>query len=56
MRTVVVQSVKTVATTDTSGDVDVVVVQPQPEIVTVEMPQTSVVEVVTAGPAGPAGP
>lgn len=55
-RTVIVQTVKTVATPNQSGDVDVVVVQPQPNVVAVEMPQTSVVEVVTAGPQGPAGP
>lgn len=54
-RTVVIQSVKTVATNNTSGDVDVVVVQPQPNVVTVELPQTQIVEVVAAGPAGTAG-
>lgn len=58
-RTVVIQTVKTVATPNTSGDVDVVVVQPRPNTVAVELPQTSVVEVVAVGPqgiAGPAGP
>lgn len=55
-RSVIIETVKTVATPDTSGDADVVVVQPQPNVVAVELPQTSVVEVVMAGPTGPVGP
>lgn len=43
-KTVVIEEIKTVAA-ETQGDVDVLVVQPQPSVVTVPLPERTVVEV-----------
>lgn len=44
-KTVVIEEVQTVTTENTQGDVEIVVVQPQANIVAVSLPETSVVEV-----------
>lgn len=55
-RSVVIEKIETVTALDDSGDVDVVVVQPVPNSVVIEVPQINVVEVISAGPQGPPGP
>lgn len=50
-KTVVIENTQTVATENDQGDVDIVVVQPQPNTVAVSMPQTSFVEVSQPAPA-----
>lgn len=50
-KTVVIEEIQTVATENNQGDVEIVVVQPQPNTVVVSLPATSVVEVTQPAPA-----
>lgn len=49
-KTVVIEEVQTIATSDESGDVALVVVQPQPNTVTISLPETSLIEVHSGTP------
>lgn len=49
-KTVVIENTQTVATEDNQGDVEFVVVQPEPNVVAVSLPETSVVEVALPAP------
>lgn len=49
-KTVVIENTQTVATEDNQGDVEFVIVQPEPNTVAISLPETSVVEVALPAP------